>query len=135
MTEFTKKSDDDLDSFSFNPILSNEDEGDQDEQSGVATVPKDKIKRPRRYKVLLHNDDYTTMEFVIYVLQKHFGKTVEEATAVMMKVHYEGVGVCGVYTYEIAETKAQKVAKDAKANGHPLLCTIEPEDEDPEDKA
>lgn len=135
MTEFTKKSDDDLDSFSFNPILSNEDEGDQDEQSGVATVPKDKIKRPRRYKVLLHNDDYTTMEFVIYVLQKHFGKTVEEATAVMMKVHYEGVGVCGVYTYEIAETKAQKVAKDAKGNGHPLLCTIEPEDEDPEDKA
>lgn len=135
MTEFTKKSDDDLDSFSFNPILSNEDEGEQDEQSGVATVPKDKIKRPRRYKVLLHNDDYTTMEFVIYVLQKHFGKTVEEATAVMMKVHYEGVGVCGVYTFEIAETKAQKVAKDAKANGHPLLCTIEPEDEDPEDKA
>lgn len=135
MTEFTKKSDDDLDSFSFNPILSNEDEGEQDEQSVVATVPKDKIKRPRRYKVLLHNDDYTTMEFVIYVLQKHFGKTVEEATAVMMKVHYEGVGVCGVYTFEIAETKAQKVAKDAKANGHPLLCTIEPEDEDPEDKA
>lgn len=128
--EFTKKSGIDLDSFSFNPILSAEEDGEQDEKSGIATISKKKIKRPRRYVVLLHNDDYTTMEFVIYVLQKHFSKTMEEATDVMMKVHYEGVGVCGVYTYEIAETKAQKVSKEAKANGHPLLCTIEPEDSD-----
>lgn len=116
----------DLDWRRFAPILSKEGEdSDEEQQSGVATA--DKVKRPVRYKVLLHNDDYTTMEFVIYVLQKHFGKSFEEATAVMMKVHQDGVGICGVYTFEVAETKAKKVSKDAKANGHPLLCTIEPE--------
>jgi len=108
------------------PILSTSG-GDSDEQSGVATINKARTKHPRRYKILLHNDDYTTMEFVIYVLQKHFGKNSDEAYAIMLKVHHEGVGVCGVYTYEIAETKVQKVSRDARANGHPLLCTSEPE--------
>lgn len=100
---------------------------DGEEQSGVTTIQKKRVQRPRRFKVLLHNDDYTTMEFVIYVLQKHFGKNSEEAYAIMLKVHHEGVGVCGVYTYEIAETKVQKVSQEARANGHPLLCTSEPE--------
>lgn len=108
------------------PILS-ANGSDTDEQSGVATKIKKKVQRPKKYKVLLHNDDYTTMEFVIYVLQKHFGKNADEAYAIMLKVHHEGVGVCGVYTYEIAETKVQKVSRDARANGHPLLCTSEPE--------
>lgn len=116
-----------LDVNTFAPILSVTG-GDSDEQSGVATINKKRVKRPRRFKVLLHNDDYTTMEFVIYVLQQHFGKNSDEAYAIMLKVHHEGVGVCGVYTYEIAETKVQKVSREARANGHPLLCTFEPED-------
>jgi ATP-dependent Clp protease adaptor protein ClpS len=115
-----------LDEGSLAPILSTTG-GENDEESGVATINKTRAKRPKRYKVLLHNDDYTTMEFVIYVLQKHFGKNSDEAYAIMLKVHHEGVGVCGVYTYEIAETKVQKVSRDARANGHPLLCTSEPE--------
>lgn len=127
MLELREKNRLDLDWSKYAPILTKEgDESpDEDQQSGVATAKK--VKKPVRYKVLLHNDDYTTMEFVIYVLQKHFGKSFEEATAIMMKVHQEGVGICGVYTYEVAETKAKKVSKDAKDNGHPLLCTIEPE--------
>lgn len=104
------------------PILS-----DEDSDGGVATAQKIGVKRPRKYKVLLHNDDYTTMEFVIYVLIKHFGKTEEEAHAIMLKVHNEGIGVCGVYTYEVAETKVAKVSREAEENGHPLLCTCEPE--------
>jgi ATP-dependent Clp protease adaptor protein ClpS len=108
------------------PILvgDNENEGD----SGVATVSRSKVKRPRQYKVLLHNDDYTTMEFVVYVLQRFFGKTSEQAQRIMLKVHTEGIGVCGVYTHEIAETKVTQVSKAAKENGHPLMCTMEPAD-------
>lgn len=108
------------------PILGgdNENEGD----SGVATVSRSKVKRPRQYKVLLHNDDYTTMEFVVYVLQRFFGKTSEQAQRIMLKVHTEGIGVCGVYTHEIAETKVTQVSKAAKENGHPLMCTMEPAD-------
>ena len=84
-------------------------------------------KKPEYCKVLLLNDDYTTMEFVIYVLQRHFGKSDADAQAVMLKVHNEGVGICGVYTYEVAETKVAKVSQEAQANGHPLKCTAEPE--------
>lgn len=113
------------------PIFNHEDGGghnyDEESESGVATVEREKVKPPRRYKVLLHNDDYTTMEFVIYVLQKIFNKTQAEAERIMLKVHQEGVGICGIYTYEIAETKTQKVLKEAKAQGHPLLCSFEPE--------
>lgn len=109
------------------PFAPNFHEGDTDEEGGLATINNTELKRPRRYKVLLHNDDYTTMEFVIFVLQKFFNKTLEEAQRIMLQVHHEGVGICGVYTYEIAETKAQKVTQAAKENGHPLLCTIEEE--------
>lgn len=109
----------------FNPILSEEE--DHEGGSGVATIKKPKVKKPRRYKVLLHNDDYTTMEFVVYVLQKHFGKSLADAQGIMLKVHNEGVGVCGVFTYEVAESKVAKVSREAKENGHPLMCTTEPE--------
>jgi ATP-dependent Clp protease adaptor protein ClpS len=115
----------DLDDIRIDPIFSIED--DPDEEGGVATVIKKKVKKPTLYKVLLHNDDYTTMEFVIYVLQFVFGKSENDAMTVMLKVHKEGHGVCGVFTHEIAETKAQKVLELAKEEGHPLLCSIEPE--------
>jgi len=86
---------------------------------------EDLLELPKRYKVLLHNDDYTTMEFVIHILKVVFGKTENEATAVMLKVHQEGVGVCGVYTAEIAEAKVALVQHMAKKNGFPLKCTME----------
>jgi ATP-dependent Clp protease adaptor protein ClpS len=102
-------------------------ETDRDEQSGTATVSKQKVQPPRMYKVLMHNDDYTTMEFVILVLQKYFNKTHDEAQAIMISVHQKGFGVCGVYTFEVAESKAAKVVKYARDNGHPLQCSTEPE--------
>ncbi|MEC7275357.1 MAG: ATP-dependent Clp protease adapter ClpS [Bdellovibrionota bacterium] len=116
---------DNLDFDFYEPIFSGEE--DHEEGSGVATIIKAKVKKPRLYKVLLHNDDYTTMEFVVYVLQKHFGKSIEDAQGIMLKVHNEGVGICGVFTYEVAESKVAKVAQEAKENGHPLKCSIEPE--------
>ena len=101
----------------------------EDEQGDILTKgdTKAKVKKPKRYKVLLHNDDYTTMEFVVFVLQSCFSKTLDEAQKVMLKVHNDGVGICGVYTYEIAETKTAKVIQMAKESGHPLKCTFEPE--------
>jgi ATP-dependent Clp protease adaptor protein ClpS len=98
-----------------------DDEGDGD----VATIIQEKIKRPSRYKVLLHNDDYTTMEFVIFVLQKFFGKNLDQAQGIMMKVHKEGTGICGIYTHEIAETKVSQVMQTSKREGHPLMCSME----------
>jgi len=115
-----------LDDEILTPIFGNE-EGDEEEGSGVATIVKKKVQKPRLYKVLLHNDDYTTMEFVVYVLQKHFGKTMAEAQGIMLRVHNDGVGVCGIYTYEVAESKVAKVGQEAKENGHPLMCSYEPE--------
>lgn len=101
-------------------------ETDRDEQSGVATVKKTKLRPPRMYKVLMHNDDYTTMEFVILVLQKFFNKNSDEAHAIMLEVHNRGFGICGIYTYEVAESKVAKVTKYARDNGHPLKCSTEP---------
>lgn len=98
-------------------------EGDSD----VATIVKNKVALPKKYKVLLHNDDYTTMEFVIFILQTVFHKNIDEAEAIMLSVHQKGTGVCGIYTYEIAETKAQKVMSLAKSHSHPLISSIEPE--------
>ena len=86
-----------------------------------------KIKRPRRWKVLLHNDDYTTMEFVVDVLLRHFDKSASEATHVMLQVHHKGVGVAGVYSKDVAETKVAVVTDEARANGMPLMLTTEPE--------
>lgn len=101
----------------------------EEEQSGLATASKPEVKRPRRYKVLMHNDDYTTMEFVVHILQKYFHKTRPEAQAIMLEVHTRGLAACGIYTYEVAESKVAKITKYARENGHPLKCTLEPEDD------
>lgn len=77
------------------------------------------------YRVLLHNDDYTTMEFVVYVLMQVFHKSAEEATRIMLNVHKQGIGMCGLYIYEVAETKVETVIRMARENGHPLKCTME----------
>lgn len=86
---------------------------------------EDELKEPRKYRVLLHNDDYTSMEFVVAVLMQVFRKTEEESTEIMLKVHNDGVGVCGVYTAEVAETRVEMVRQLAKQAGYPLKCTIE----------
>lgn len=101
-------------------------ETDRDEQSGTATIRKEKLQAPRKYKVLMHNDDYTTMDFVIHVLQKFFQKTPTDAHAIMLAVHTRGFGVCGIYTFEVAESKVAKVIKYARENGHPLKCSTDP---------
>ncbi|MEC9236719.1 MAG: ATP-dependent Clp protease adapter ClpS, partial [Pseudomonadota bacterium] len=84
-----------------------------------------KTKKPSMYKVLLLNDDYTPMEFVVHILEKFFNKSRQEATDIMLHVHRRGVGLCGVYTYEIAETKVTQVMDFARANEQPLQCTLE----------
>lgn len=111
----------------FRRILPVSESNKQEEESGVATVTETKIELPKKYKVLLHNDDYTTMEFVIHVLEKFFNKSPVEAQAIMMEVHLKGVGVCGVFTYEVAESKSSKVNRYARDNGHPLKSSIAPE--------
>jgi len=83
------------------------------------------LKEPAMYRVLLHNDDYTTMEFVVQVLMLVFHKSVEQATHIMLNVHKRGIGMCGVFTYEVAETKVATVTRLARENGHPLKCTME----------
>lgn len=88
---------------------------------------KDSTKEPSMYKVLIHNDDYTTMEFVVDVLMQVFRKSVQEATRIMLNVHKLGVGICGIYTFEVAETKVETVIRMARENGHPLKCTMENE--------
>jgi ATP-dependent Clp protease adaptor protein ClpS len=93
------------------------------EESDVSTHHD--IREPYLYKVLLHNDDYTTMEFVVYVLMEVFHKSVEDATRIMLNVHEQGIGICGLYTHEIAETKVETVMRMARENGHPLKCTME----------
>jgi ATP-dependent Clp protease adaptor protein ClpS len=99
---------------------------DRDQQSGVATIRKEKLQAPKMYKVLMHNDDYTTMEFVILVLKKFFQKNEPDAMAIMLEVHTRGFGMCGIYTFEVAESKVAKVIKYARENGHPLKCSTEP---------
>ena len=84
-----------------------------------------KVKPPPLYKVLLLNDDYTPMEFVVYVLERFFNKAREEATQIMLHVHQKGVGICGVFTYEVAETKVAQVVETARRHQHPLQCTME----------
>ena len=93
--------------------------------TGVVTRVKPKTKKPSMYKVLLLNDDYTPMEFVVYVLERFFNKQSEEATQIMLHVHQRGVGICGVYSYEVAETKVTQVMDFARQNEHPLQCTLE----------
>ena len=98
-----------------------------DLEDGVLVKTRPKTKKPSMFKVLLLNDDFTPMDFVVLVLEKYFAKTAEEAIEVMLQVHQDGVGLCGVYTYEVAETKLSQVMTLAKQNEHPLQCTIEKE--------
>ena len=101
--------------------------GDDGGRSNTAIITKTKprTKRPNLYRVLLLNDDYTPMEFVVHVLERFFGKNHEEATQIMLHVHRKGVGICGVYPYEIAETKVTQVMDFARQHQHPLQCTLE----------
>jgi ATP-dependent Clp protease adaptor protein ClpS len=92
---------------------------------GVATRTRAKAKKPSLYKVLMLNDDYTPMEFVVLVLQRFFRMSLEDATRVMLHVHQKGVGVCGIFSYEVAESKVSQVIDFARQNQHPLQCTLE----------
>jgi ATP-dependent Clp protease adaptor protein ClpS len=94
-------------------------------QTGTVVRTRPKTKKPSMYKVLMLNDDYTPMEFVVHVLENFFGMGEEEATKIMLHVHQRGVGVCGVFTYEVAETKVNRVMDFAQKHQHPLQCTLE----------
>lgn len=111
--------------------MSKERRSDDDDRGGtgadVDTRTRQKTKKPSLYKVLLLNDDYTPMEFVIHVLERFFNKSRDEATHIMLHVHQKGVGVCGVYTFEVAETKVTQVMDFAGQHQHPLQCTMEKE--------
>ena len=98
-----------------------------DLEEEVLTETEEEVEEPPMYRVLLHNDDYTTMEFVVEVLMYVFNKSVEDATRIMLNVHQIGIGVCGVYTYDVAETKVSTVEALARENGYPLKCTMEEE--------
>lgn len=98
---------------------------DGQDQLGVATKTRTKPKKPSQFKVLMLNDDYTPMEFVVLVLKRFFNMDLEQATRVMLHVHQRGVGVCGIFPYEIAETKVNQVMDFARQNQHPLQCTLE----------
>lgn len=100
---------------------------DSEHDGAVLTESETKIEKPKMFKVLLHNDDFTTMDFVIFILKHVFLKGDIEAISIMLKVHNEGVGVAGVYPYEVANMKAEKAINLSKANEFPLLCTVEEE--------
>jgi ATP-dependent Clp protease adaptor protein ClpS len=100
-------------------------QGDQDIGVGIGVVTKAKPKTQKLYRVLILNDDYTPMEFVVYVIERFFNKSREDATRIMLQIHQHGVGVCGVFTYEVAETKVAQVIDSARRNQHPLQCTME----------
>ncbi len=104
-----------------------DEESEHNQDTGVVTETQKKLKKPPLYKVLLHNDDYTTMEFVIDILSSVFHRSEPSAVRIMLAVHQQGVGVAGVFTYEIAEAKITKVTQLARANEFPLLCTLEEE--------
>jgi len=101
--------------------------GNSGPSAGVITKTKPATKKPSLYKVVLLNDDYTPMEFVVHVLETFFNKDFSEATQIMLHVHQKGVGVCGVYTHEVAETKVTQVIDYARRHQHPLQCTMEKE--------
>ena len=99
----------------------------KDNDDGLAVQEaKPKLQKPQLYKVILLNDDYTPMEFVVIVLQRFFNKNREDATRIMLHVHQKGIGVCGIYTREVAETKVRQVMVFSMENQHPLQCTMEP---------
>ena len=109
----------------MNSENSNQNNINNDLEKGLLLESKPKTKKPSMYNVILLNDDYTPMEFVVLVLEKIFNKRQEEATQIMLHVHKKGIGVCGTYTFEVAESKCKSVIDFAKKNEHPLQCTIE----------
>ncbi len=115
----------------LNRIIMSADDGEGQRpgktETGVLTRTRAKTKKPAMYRVLLLNDDFTPMDFVIHILERFFSKNRQEATEIMLQVHRRGVGVCGVYTYEVAETKVNVVMDYARKNEHPLQCTMEKE--------
>mgnify|MGYP001239988883 CR=1 FL=1 len=110
-----------------NKVLMSDSDNENDSETGLVTKIEIKTKKPPLYKVLMLNDDYTPMEFVVYALEHFFNKSTEEATQIMLHIHGKGVGICGVFTYEIAETKVNQVTDFARKNKHPLQCTMEKE--------
>lgn len=109
-------------------LMQGEKNGDGDSPgrgTSVITRTKPKTKRPNLYRVLLLNDDYTPMEFVVHILERFFQRNTEEATRIMLQVHKSGVGECGIYTYEVAETKVSQVMDFARQHQHPLQCVME----------
>ena len=107
------------------------DNPDRDDEGGLAVAPaKPKLKRPSLFQVVLLNDDYTPMEFVVEILESYFNLGREQATQIMLMVHTKGKGVCGVYPRDIAETKATQENTYARDSGHPLLCEVEPTDDE-----
>ena len=106
-------------------LQENQNKPSNDQERGILLETKPKEKKPSMYNVLLLNDDYTPMEFVVMILEKIFNKKQEDATQIMMHVRKNGVGLCGTYTYEVAESKCKAVTDLSKKNEHPLQCTIE----------
>ena len=100
-------------------------DGLDEAERGVVTRTRPRTKKPSNYKVLMLNDDYTPMEFVVLILQQFFSMSIEDATRTMLQVHQNGVAVCGVFTYEVAETKVSQVIDFAREHQHPLQCTLE----------
>ncbi len=109
--------------------MANEEDNDNEDGLGVGVISKTspKTKKPSMYKVLLLNDDFTPQEFVVWLLQAIFKKSPEDALKIMLHVHQNNVGICGVYTYEVAETKVAQVMELSRRNQHPLQCTMEKE--------
>lgn len=102
-------------------------EDDPEKKEGLNIKERQRTKKPRKYKVILHNDDYTTMEFVIHILKTYFHKSHPEATATMLRIHHQGKGIAGVYARDAAQTKVKQVKAEAQADGMPLKLTMEPE--------
>jgi len=114
-------------SFSIHPHLSATPPGPAEDGQGAAVVEKEELalEPPKLYQVVMLNDDFTPMEFVVFVLQEHFRHDIESATQIMLKIHHEGRGVCGVYTKDVAATKVELVLAAARQAGHPLQCILE----------
>lgn len=110
------------------PIVPGDGAPGDESDVGLVTKTRARTKKPSLYRVLLLNDDYTPMEFVVFILERFFNRSTEEATRIMLHVHQKGVGVCGIYTFEVAETKVAQVLDLAKRHQHPLQCVMEKED-------
>lgn len=105
---------------------------DSDRETGLAVEERKKTRRPRRWKVLIYNDDFTSMDFVVYILMKHFRKPPAEAVHIMLQVHHRGIGVAGIYPKDVAETKVAEVTAEARDNGMPLRLEAQPADDEEE---